>query len=59
MGSEKPHIMIKHLQKVVEPANRVRKKKAAPLLDKGNGATGTVWYGRRDSNPQAYFSGKF
>lgn len=58
MGSEKPHIMIKHLQKVVEPANRVRKK-AAPLLDKGNRATGTGWCGRRDSNPQAYFSNEF
>lgn len=58
MGSEELNIMIWCRREVIEPANRVQKK-VAPLLDKGNGATGTGWYGRRDSNPQAYFSGKF
>lgn len=58
MGSEKPLVMIGHRRKVIKPANRVRKK-AAPLLDKGNGATGIGWCGRRDSNPHAYFSNEF
>lgn len=47
-----PYIMTWCRRKIVESANRVRKK-VAPLLDKGNGATGTGWYGRRDSNPHA------
>lgn len=56
MKGGEPHIMERRWE-AIEPANRVQK--VTPLFDKGNGATGTVWCGRRDSNPQAYFSGKF
>lgn len=57
MGIEKPHIT--GTDGKLSSQRTWYKKKVAPLLDKGNGATGTGWYGRRDSNPQAYFSGKF